>query len=553
MWPFSILLCALAYLVCILATTVPLFRTGERIPGATGISQVLVTLGNYLPLPTDLHIIQSSQLSLQATDLVEFLLLLLCLFTIYYLCARCIQSQNTYIFRRTKYIIFLTISITTVIAAYIYVFTPATLSGDIFLYADYGRILTVHHANPYFIPPSGFPQDPLLQFVYWKNVVAIYGPIWMLVCGGISSFIGTNAMDIFLAFRIFACSIYILNMLLVAAILRARRCSTRTILLGMQLYAWNPLVLFESSVGGHNDALMIMFMLLGILCAIRVKKSGITPYIGTLIALTLAVLVKFTIAPILLLFIGMLFFKTYFSSSASAPVQRWCAALLSAILASALCLAIAFLFYGPFWLGHTREDIFFIFSSQPPAVYAFTSQLSALQILNVLHPLPPALAPLVELHTWNILIYGSMALVLLLGGVRLYYAPTVQTALSMTLAVLAVFLLTTNWFLPWYITWIVGLAVVCLPATERFSRHRLERGLFALALTFSFSAFLTYYYNFIGTYYGRTIPSHSMDLGWILLAYFATFTLPVLAFLIFFTLKPHQSSSERSLPTRQPE
>ena len=346
-------------------------------------------------------------------------------------------------------------------------------------------------------------------------------------------------MNLFIAFRIFACCIHIVNMLLVAAILRARGCSTRTILLGMQLYAWNPLLLFESSVGGHNDILMIMFMLIGILCAVRAKKSGL--YVGALIALTLAVLVKFTVAPILLLFIGMLFFKSYFSSPVSTRRRRWYAALVSATLASALCLIVAFAFYAPFWLGHTKEDILFIFSSQPPAIYAFTSLLSGLQIWNHLYPLPSAFAPLVELHAWNIFIYSSMALVLLLGGLRLYYAPTVQTVISMTLTVLAVFLLTTNWFLPWYVTWILSLAVLCLPDVKRFARHRLERGLFALALTFSFSAFLTYYYNFVGSFYGRTVPPHSMDLGWILLAYCATFALPALAFLIFFTLKPRKS------------
>lgn len=195
---------------------------------------------------------------------------MLCMFIVYILCAICIQRQKAYIFHTRNYIILLIIGITTMLAAYIYVFTPATLSEDIYLYADYGRILLTHHANPYFTPPLSFPQDPLFHFVWWKNIVAIYGPIWMLVCAALTSFTGTNAAHIFLAFRIFASTIHIINTILIFAILRTKGCSICTILPGTQLYTWNPLVLFESSKCSRRG----IFHLLLACCRIKTHLSS---------------------------------------------------------------------------------------------------------------------------------------------------------------------------------------------------------------------------------------------------------------------------------------
>ncbi|HET8843677.1 MAG TPA: hypothetical protein VFN35_19600, partial [Ktedonobacteraceae bacterium] len=63
-----------------------------------------------------------------------------------------------------------------------------------------------------------------------------------------------------------------------------------------------------------------------------------------------------------------------------------------------------------------------------------------------------------------------------------------RTFLLVSLATLSAVLLTTPWFYSWYITWIIGLAAVCLPVRQ----VRLQTALLALVLTFSFSALLTY-------------------------------------------------------------
>ena len=82
--------------------------------------------------------------------------------------------------------------------------------------------------------------------------------------------------------------------------------SPQTVTLGTQLYALNPLAVLESSQSGHLDILMITFILLGILFAVRAEKQGfidLRSYLLPIIAFTLAVLIKFTTAPMVVLFI----------------------------------------------------------------------------------------------------------------------------------------------------------------------------------------------------------------------------------------------------------
>lgn len=544
-WLIMTLLFSFTYLLCTLAV-VPIFKTQEPIPGHSRISQALVTIGNLLPIPTNLHILQNSNGSQKATGFIEFLLVLLVTFAIYAIYALYLKKQEDHLLHTHRNAILFVIGITMIIAAYIYIFTPATLSEDIYLYADYGRIILIHHANPYFVPPIHFSHDPILQFVHWKTVLAIYGPVWMLVCAFLAFFAGTAPLKVFIVFRIFVCIIHFINAFLIFSILRTRGCSTRTILIGTLLYALNPLILFESGLGGHNDILVAMFVLLGILFAFQAdkkEKPSVIHYIPALIALTLAVLVKFTIIPIVVLFIVMLFFK----ASASLKIKelstskRWLSALFTALVASATCLAVAILFYGPFWIGHSTKAILYIFSSQPPATHSLSSLLSIVEFWSTSHRLPAILVTLGKIHTWNIITYGGMLLVMILACIHLYRAPTTQNVILGTLGTIAIFLLTTNWFTPWYVIWLVTLTAIYISVNDNpgILLMRIKWALVAFTFTFSFSAFMIY--NFFAGYQYHRSPRHP---AWLMLSYFITFSLPALAFLIFFIRRPRSSQHQ---------
>ena len=61
----------------------------------------------------------------------------------------------------------------------------------------------------------------------------------------------------------------------------------------MLLFAWNPLVLFEVAGNGHNDAVVIMFVLAGVFFFVRARQTLVIP------AILLGALAKFV--PVLLI------------------------------------------------------------------------------------------------------------------------------------------------------------------------------------------------------------------------------------------------------------
>jgi len=412
----------------------------------------------------------------------------------------------------------------------IYIFTPASTSDDISSYASYGRLLIIHHANPYFIPPSAFPQDPTYHPVYWRHVVSIYGPIWTVISAFLGWLASIDGLGYLITFRVFTFAAHLLNILLVTAILRAMNRSPRTITLGALLYAWNPLVLLESSLGGHNDTFMVTFILLGILLSVRAERNDITrfrSYAAPLVVFTLAALVKFSAFPVIALFIAMLFWKTLYSKSPDPvrqSVQTRCrAALLKSLSAGLASSAAALMFYGPFWIGHSIKDIANGFSSQPTAHSAYDSILIFVRVLNKMHSLPAYLLLFTSRDTWDIIILIAIVCALAAGIVLLRQAPTTRTVVLASLLTLGTFILLTAWFVPWYVTWLVSLAVVCLPV----ARDRPGRSLFTFALAFSASAFLTYYYVSLGQ-----LIFDPTRINWFILADLGTFGIPLAAFLL---------------------
>src|SRR4051795_8332078 len=65
-------------------------------------------------------------------------------------------------------------------------------SNDLWSYAMYGRILSVHHASPWIVTPAHFPGDPFLAHVArgWRHTTSIYGPVFELLAASITRIAG---------------------------------------------------------------------------------------------------------------------------------------------------------------------------------------------------------------------------------------------------------------------------------------------------------------------------------------------------------------------------
>ena len=503
----SILLCMVIFMVCMGAsvapqhylTNIPLF---SWVPGSTFLAAWRIWLS------PDLHLVSNVQTTQSSTNNLEFFLLIICAFVVYSISALFIRYQLKEAKNTGIYLLMWTGAI---LVGLIFVFTPAMLSHDLFVYADYGHTIVAHGGNPYFVPPGmgRFSRDVLTQLDDWRMYIAAYGPLWLAICSFLALLLGNIPWHYIFGFRLLGLAAHMLNILLIIFILRRAGCTRRTILLGSWLYAMNPLVLLESSFGAHNDSVMATFLLLGILLCFRAEQKGFTHpanYIPPLVAFTLSALIKFTTIPLILFFLMLLARKALYSTSfeASEPHQiamlHWRTASCHVFLASWIGVMIMLAFYGPFWAGHTLKEILQSFSLPPSAVYAENSLARLMYGWIKLYGLPPRTswsylpAHLLSKHKfWNELNVIVLACSMTIGTVYLWRFPHTQTLILVTLATLGVLLIVTPWFYSWYIIWLIALA----GATFSLSNNCMRRALVGFALTFSVTAFLTYMSNSI--------------------------------------------------------
>jgi alpha-1,6-mannosyltransferase len=160
--------------------------------------------------------------------------------------------------------------------------TPPRTSNDVWSYAMYGRMVTVHDASPYDHTPADFPHDPFFHRVSprWANRASVYGPV----------FVGAAALGAWIAgpspfvARLFFQLIAALALAAVLVVVwRTTRSVAAVLFLGM-----NPVLSVIVVNGGHNDMVIGALLLAATLLAAR-KRPGMA---GALIGV--AALIKLT-------------------------------------------------------------------------------------------------------------------------------------------------------------------------------------------------------------------------------------------------------------------
>ena len=98
----------------------------------------------------------------------------------------------------------------------------------------------------------------------WKYERVVYGPLWTLICTGLSYLSFGNIDIALLLFKLANILVHIACTILVYKITRKK--------LFMILYGVNPFILFEALSNVHNDIFIIFFILLAIYFTIRKKN-----------------------------------------------------------------------------------------------------------------------------------------------------------------------------------------------------------------------------------------------------------------------------------------
>lgn len=136
------------------------------------------------------------------------------------------------------------------------------LSSDIFSYIFSDRMLTVHHENVWKVTPDTHKDDAFIMFAAWEKNTRVYGGVNQAVYTPFSYLGGNNLLVVVILYKVVAWIFVLLSMWIVYLI--AKKYFKGKEAFALHLIFWNPLFLIEFLSSGHNDILMLFFMLCGL-------------------------------------------------------------------------------------------------------------------------------------------------------------------------------------------------------------------------------------------------------------------------------------------------
>jgi hypothetical protein len=154
--------------------------------------------------------------------------------------------------------------------------------SDVFVYVDYARLWAIYGEHPLLSVPLSQPVDWAFQFVWIPSQPSPYGPVWAALTWPIARLAGTSMAANVAGYKLLALAGYAACCWLIWT-WPSRQAQRATALL---VFAWSPLVLFETLAKGHNDVLLALTALLtfrlgsrgGLLAAVAgglVKATGL--------------------------------------------------------------------------------------------------------------------------------------------------------------------------------------------------------------------------------------------------------------------------------------
>jgi Glycosyltransferase family 87 len=304
----------------------------------------------------------------------------------------------------------------------VFLIAPPLLSSDIFNYVGYARLDAVHHLNPYVHPLSAAPTDPSYIYVGWPLNTTAYGPLFTLgslPLGWVSFTAGIWLLKLSAALASLGC----VALVWMCATRLGRPALPATLFFGL-----NPVLLAYAVGGAHNDLLMLAAALGGIYMLLVGRESGMA-------ALVVAVAVKSS--SVVLLPFALL--------GSRRPVK----AILWGVATAAVISVATLLAFGTHissLLHVLRHDARLETPNDIPGVIndvlglgISTHTLGRIGMLVLL----PTIA-LLLIRVWR-------------GGDWLENAGWATCAV----------IVTTTWFLPWYLIWFLPLAALALRPYQR--------------------------------------------------------------------------------------
>ncbi|MGH7203663.1 MAG: hypothetical protein ACREHC_04435 [Candidatus Levyibacteriota bacterium] len=136
------------------------------------------------------------------------------------------------------------------------------LSTDIFSYIFSERVSTTHHQNIWQVKPAAFPNDQFGVLADWKDTTSVYGGVHYLLYIIPSLLGGNDLLALVILYKVIPALFAVGSLSLCYLLLRSEKKELTA--KRLRLVFWNPLFVLEIIGSGHNDSIMIFFMLLGI-------------------------------------------------------------------------------------------------------------------------------------------------------------------------------------------------------------------------------------------------------------------------------------------------
>ncbi len=364
------------------------------------------------------------------------------------------------------------------------VLAAPVLVQDFWLSPAWGRMIA-QGVNPYETPlnpgiAGGLPLDYVGQRM-------TYGPLWAVVSGALAAIAGGHPWLAGLLFKLVLAGAWALSLWLVRDLLRTRSCWHQAV--GIALLGWLPLVLLHTIADGHNDILMVAF----VLAWLRWRERG-RPVPATF-ALAASVAVKYVSAPLFLLDL-LLTWRARRRLRDYAP---------QALAAAALLLAV----FAPFFRG-TR---FFTQTAEMGGWHFFTPRDALLDVARLLGAQPSLSSPAGLLAALpGAAAQGFFLLLALAGVVRFWRTPSVTSLRNPFLALVSGLLFGAIGHLwPWFL--VFGVAAAALLPEAPLARWVVG---VALAAPFAILAWVIYPALPPTTYVPPTVAMYAFALLWLI-------------------------------------
>lgn len=310
---------------------------------------------------------------------------------------------------------------------------------DLYDYLMYGRIVLVYGGNPFINPPQTYP-DPLVAYSPWPQERSVYGPVWQILSLIPTALAGNDLLRGLVAFKVVGLLTFVACTLVIWRLLS--RLAPEHAAAGTLLFAWNPLLQFELVGNGHNDVLMVLFVLLAIDALIADRRLLVLPL------LALAILTKL---PAIAL--GPLFLYGLLRGPGSREDR-----LRAIVVGGAVSLLLTVILYAPFWEG--PGTLYFLSRGN-----WFTASIPTMlrELLRDWYPYEEAGRLAGTIIGLAFAAFVVVRLALLVRHERDEptsaddWLPWLAAGYDVTFVYLA---FATLWWQPWYLTWLVALAAL---------------------------------------------------------------------------------------------